>query len=439
MGAPCQLVETEPGVYLVLWPHEQIAFVFEQVRTRGGTLTAEVSIENLGLGVAPYRTQLTLQSAAGRLQAAKDRDRAVPQGCAWWEQRLSSSCWLVVDRERKGEPAHELQDRPTPARRWLVDRWIPLGLPTVIYGDGGSGKSMLALALAVCARTGQALGGDPNWRVTPVSSVLVLDWESDREDHEQRIKLLAAGLGQPFPRGIFHRTMRGSLASQVGPIATEVARARIELVLVDSIAPACAAELEASETAIAFMEAVRRLGVTALCVGHVNKAQARDGDGRAQIFGSVQFRNQTRSSFQVFAEEPGDSHVVPVTFRLDKRNLVPPPYPPPAGWAFSYGHDAIRISPAPPSESTLGLTARLLEALQELGQATPADLAERSATPVNAVRALLSRLSKRNSLRNRPQQVGQRGKETLWALTDSERNTAWPSPATPREPDEPPF
>ena len=36
----------------------------------------------------------------------------------------------------------------TPSRRdWLAHEWIPIGQPTLLYGDGGTGKSLLALQL----------------------------------------------------------------------------------------------------------------------------------------------------------------------------------------------------------------------------------------------------------------------------------------------------
>ena len=37
------------------------------------------------------------------------------------------------------------QDQPLPERRWLVDGLIPLHNVTMLGGDGGLGKSLLAL------------------------------------------------------------------------------------------------------------------------------------------------------------------------------------------------------------------------------------------------------------------------------------------------------
>lgn len=42
------------------------------------------------------------------------------------------------------------QDKPVPERRWLWKDWIPIGAVTALYGDGGTGKSLLAQQLMTC-------------------------------------------------------------------------------------------------------------------------------------------------------------------------------------------------------------------------------------------------------------------------------------------------
>jgi RecA-family ATPase len=53
------------------------------------------------------------------------------------------------------------QDVPVPIRRWLWDSWVPLGVVTALYGDGGTGKSLLAQQLMTsCAAHRTFLGFD---------------------------------------------------------------------------------------------------------------------------------------------------------------------------------------------------------------------------------------------------------------------------------------
>ena len=41
----------------------------------------------------------------------------------------------------------ELQGKSAPERRWIVPNWIPRGVVTGLYGDGGLGKTLLAQQL----------------------------------------------------------------------------------------------------------------------------------------------------------------------------------------------------------------------------------------------------------------------------------------------------
>jgi RecA-family ATPase len=51
-------------------------------------------------------------------------------------------------------PASDLEGRPIPPRRWLIPDLVPAGTVTLLGGDGGTGKSTLALQLAAATATG---------------------------------------------------------------------------------------------------------------------------------------------------------------------------------------------------------------------------------------------------------------------------------------------
>lgn len=61
-----------------------------------------------------------------------------------------------------------LQGQPIPPREWLVPEWIPMLYTTALYGDGGTGKSLLAMQLMTAAATGK------HWLGQPVKQVKVL-------------------------------------------------------------------------------------------------------------------------------------------------------------------------------------------------------------------------------------------------------------------------
>ncbi len=47
-----------------------------------------------------------------------------------------------------------LQGLAIPERRWIWPEWIPVGAVTALYGDGGTGKSLLAQQLMTACATG---------------------------------------------------------------------------------------------------------------------------------------------------------------------------------------------------------------------------------------------------------------------------------------------
>lgn len=46
------------------------------------------------------------------------------------------------------------RDRELPDRKWLVPGWLPIGHVATLYGDGGTGKSLLAQQLMTACAIG---------------------------------------------------------------------------------------------------------------------------------------------------------------------------------------------------------------------------------------------------------------------------------------------
>ena len=75
-----------------------------------------------------------------------------------------------------------LADQPVPDRRWVVPGWIPHGAVTMLGGDGGVGKSLLAMQLATACVIGNPWLGQP---ATPCK-VLAVFCEDDRDELHRR-------------------------------------------------------------------------------------------------------------------------------------------------------------------------------------------------------------------------------------------------------------
>ncbi len=83
----------------------------------------------------------------------------------------------------KAFSAAEFKDREVPKRREIVANYIPDGTPTLLSGDGGTGKSWITLQLAAA----RALARDWLGLLPEPGSTLILSAEDDRDEMHRRL------------------------------------------------------------------------------------------------------------------------------------------------------------------------------------------------------------------------------------------------------------
>ncbi len=99
---------------------------------------------------------------------------AIPEPPPWIE-------W-VNGAEMYGEP---------PPREWLVPGMVPMSTVTLLYGDGGTGKSLITLQLAAAV-----VRGDAWLNKVPVSGpVIYLSAEDDRSELHRRLSAISKQCG----------------------------------------------------------------------------------------------------------------------------------------------------------------------------------------------------------------------------------------------------
>ncbi|QIE42930.1 AAA family ATPase [Rhodobacteraceae bacterium SC52] len=91
------------------------------------------------------------------------------------------------DHSHGFEPASTLDGEPIPPRDWLVPDLVPSGTVTLLGGDGGTGKSLLALQLATAVATGrQWLRHD-----VKAGAAVYMSAEDDRAELHRRLADIA--------------------------------------------------------------------------------------------------------------------------------------------------------------------------------------------------------------------------------------------------------
>ena len=228
--------------------------------------------------------KLGLQSDSGQSKLAGSL-KAVAVSVPW-KILLQRACSLVLKHHRQGEPIITLIPSASATVPFLLNPIIYQGHQTLIYAPGGSCKSYLALFFALVACHGGCHAGVAGLKV----SVLYLDWELNAETLGGRLKALQAGHPEFSRHTPFYRRCELPLHQEAHTIAAYVAEHHVKLVIVDSAAMACGAELSSPEAAITLQRALRKVNCASLVLAHTSKSVV-DGQERT-AFGTVFFHTK---------------------------------------------------------------------------------------------------------------------------------------------------
>jgi hypothetical protein len=290
MAAP--IVWTDRSLYLVEFDIPEYArFEFESVRTgRDNDYIADMRVRSTvpGLEETLIEAKVNLTSDTAQTRIGKFlASRASGRGELDWLGMFMKACQEVKRSYRDGEPAILLRDAIEPAAADFALPPVVLGRhPTVLFGTGGTAKSLTALAFGLSIHTDRPIieGLDP----TSCQRVLLLDWEFDAWEHKRRMREL---VGSQMPDIVYARG-ESALRDQVDRIKRIVRDQEIGFLIVDSIGPAIGGDPMNPEVALGFFNALRQIGLGALCIAHI----AKNGDEETP-FGSVFFHNMARSTW----------------------------------------------------------------------------------------------------------------------------------------------
>jgi len=281
-------------VYHFRWPLVEVEL--DRFVERKDDLTAELTVYSHD-PTAPgllYDARFNLMAGTTRKLIADMLERRMDFD---WPGVLEAVCKLAKERWREGEPAVNLWDIAPQEARWLLKPYIEVNSPTVLFAVGGSGKSVLALAMAYTVAAGlRYFVGKTEGVAKPV---LYLDWETSGAVHTERLRAIAAGRDAPDHPPIFYKRMTTSLVEAAGAIRKEIIKRKIELVIVDSLGYAGGAAPEEAATAIALFSAIRTFGTATLCIHHRRKGTGQKGGDPDSLFGSAYYYNSARHVWQL--------------------------------------------------------------------------------------------------------------------------------------------
>ena len=212
----------------------------------------------------------------------------------------------LAERNRKGGPVTARTDwtaEPGP-RQWLVECWLPAGRVALLSGQGGAGKSRLALQLAAAMAEKRAEWLPHGLSLAQFGPAVIATWEDEPDEITRRLRGMVepqdrlealkdrlhvldfAGKGafwQPVEGGSRHTSTLGELT-----LAGEWTRAYCEthkarLLVVDPLAAAYACSENDRGLVRAFMTSwdgwARATDCAVLIVSHPAKAAESDYSG----------------------------------------------------------------------------------------------------------------------------------------------------------------
>ena len=407
MSQSAELADLGNG-FSVYWPDQGIRFLAEYITRQQTGIFAEFTVLD-GEKILCEGHRVNLNGDKSRV-AKKVHEYDVRFKLAEWTMLIESTAVLVLRRYREGEPLR-LLNASTPVEE-LSYQLSPLVFhrkTTILYGDGGLGKSSLALLCGMLVSTGGSLAG---LSAVP-GRVLFVDYEDSWDVHVRRMRAIAACHPQLKAADVRYQAHHEPLWNIVPMLLRRVQTEQITFLILDSLAAATCGDSSAEAATKAF-RALRMLNLGALVLAHIPKATEQQQE--SGIYGSVFFKNFARSTWELRKEQEVGADVSILGLFNRKSNLSR--LHPPLGLTVRQNgtNSSMQYEPCDLGETVelakgLPVASRIVNFLEKDGSLYSAkDIAEAIEIPIGTVKTTLSRHNKMKW-----HSIGE-GRETKWCV-----------------------
>ena len=402
---PVEIQKSLTGYTLHWLEHKLTAKIARLHAHADGRLTGDISLTLGSKNKQEPTFSFNFTSAQTRKQLVKNLDEKYPD---WkWLLIIDELIGEVQRLSAAGEPVVEIASSDEASElEYLVYPIIPIGQPTAIFGDPGSGKSQLLLILAIVATL--------PWYDNPLrltapkesSPVLYLDYEADENDIRRLLARFTSGMDLGYIH-IHYRRCSLPIADDLEAIRNHIDNIGAKAIFVDSTSLAAGGDLNRMDVATSYIRALRQLEITSVSLTHTSKN--RDSKAKT-IIGSVLFEAGFHSVFECRGQEDDDTLDIALLHR--KFNLGGKQKP--LGYQIHYNQQGNTIAWHDPKNvaefvERMGNKTRVLELLKQ-GALTQKEMTEKLDITYQAVYSSLKRLQNPKN----PQVVELEGKR--WGL-----------------------
>lgn len=407
MSQSAELADLGNG-FSVYWPDQNIRFLAEYITRQQTGIFAEFTVLD-GEKTLCEGHRVNLNGDKARV-AKKVHEYDGRFKLADWTILIESTSVLVLRRYREGEPLRLLNaGTPVEDLSYQLSPLVFQRKTTILYGDGGLGKSSLALLCGMLVSTGESLAG---LSAVP-GRVLFVDYEDSWDVHVRRMRAIAACHPQLKAADVRYQAHHEPLWNIVPMLLRRVQTEQISFLILDSLAAATCGDSSAEAATKAF-RALRMLNLGALVLAHIPKATEQQQE--SGIYGSVFFKNFARSTWELRKEQEVGADVSILGLFNRKSNLSR--LHPPLGLTVRQNgtNSSIQYEPCDLGETIelakgLPVASRIVNFLEKDGSLYSAkDIAEAIEIPIGTVKTTLSRHNKMKW-----HSIGE-GRETKWCV-----------------------